>query len=304
MDKYSDWFKSHKYFGFVAFIAVVTIGIGSFTDAVGKIRVFVSQYQEAEETYLTLKVHNQLSEAVDISPYVKYYISHPIAVIPTYSPTGRLVLPNTSGGSGNLSINSGEIKTYYIPIPSNLIESSDIDPGSNRISFLIEPNNDGKVKLQYFPFIKDAFSRFFVKFDILPSTNIREVKDDNKQSQKDEVKTIADDILIATKEEKASGIQYVTWGVNGNEKIRYLAKIEQGKFSNAPQGNWKKSTPSDVIAYYTKGGSRWFAKIEDGYFKNIIHTMKGEWHTSNEIVYLDWNENARSISVSDFPGVE
>jgi len=99
-----------------------------------------------------------------------------------------------------------------------------------------------------------------------------------------------------------NGIKYVTWGAKGNEKIRYMAKYDNGIFLNAPSGNWDNATPSNEIAYFTQDGSRWFAKIDGTYFKNISHTKKGNWHPSNEIIYLDWNDKPQSISVSDFPG--
>ena len=169
MDKYLNWIKDHKYLGFIVFVGVVVIGVGNLTDAVTKIKGFVAPYiVRTESVYLTLKVHNQTEKDINLTPYVKYYITHPIAVIPTWSPTGMLVLPDDNNETDNLIINSGERKTYYVPLPEQLAKSHTINQGNTNISFLIDLDEEYETQIGSIPFMKDSFERYYVEFKITP----------------------------------------------------------------------------------------------------------------------------------------
>ncbi|MGZ8212893.1 MAG: hypothetical protein ACXWTP_00125 [Methylosarcina sp.] len=175
MDKYLDWVKNHKWLGIVVALGMVVIAVGNFTDSIGKITQFINSLSDTspqkETISLLIKVKNERDVKIEISPFVRYYLTEDKGAMIQEYDGGRLLLkPIEVEDKNNPNIISPHNKREYLVIlPDSLVNSRLLERGSGNMHVNLTVIGENKIYLESFPLLKEAFTKFDIEYTISPN---------------------------------------------------------------------------------------------------------------------------------------
>lgn len=175
MDKYIDWIKTHKLLGAIVAIGVAIIAIGNLTDAVTKISSFVenlgNETVAQESLSIILKVKNKRSVSIEISPFVRYFLTEDKgAMIQEYN-GGRLILKpiEVKNEKQPNIIKPNGTHGYFVILPDSLVNSLLLERGAGNMHINLEIIGEKETHLETFPLIKEAFEKYNLEYTISPN---------------------------------------------------------------------------------------------------------------------------------------
>ena len=151
------------------------IAIGNFTDAISKITQFantvVNGEQEREAISLIVKIRNDRDEEINISPFVRYFVTEDTGMMLQEYEGGRLSLKPIDVKNSNKpnTIPARQVQGYYGVLPDALSNSELMERGAGNMHVNLTVVGDDQVHLETFPLLREAFHQYNIEFIISPS---------------------------------------------------------------------------------------------------------------------------------------